>query len=420
MIIFLLAFIFISKVSLAFLPGMPKELGAVIFQSGLHPYVNIALSALVGGLFCIRWLWKANPLYSQTRFYRFFIFVTGMYLLSITLLQALFVNDENSILLQLASAVLAIFTIFLYGRVLPTSLTPQRSVELIKKITVACCWVSLALLVISPETSYKGSRFIGVFKHIPHMVSCATIACFTLFYDIFSRKLQRVPHLIQCLHFLVALFLLILTGTRSSLAAVFLGLFLCLVIFKSKTDGARLLKFALAISGFLTFIFFGDSVTNYAVGIARGEQSIGQRAAQDGVESRWEEVERGFTIFQRNQWLGQGLLSKFSSANDTDVAGYNANKDPHNIIISAGVIGGWGFIFICVFGFAAIAVASVKSLLSKSDALKIISIYVLTHLPILFIYHVHLSIGGIADRIYWIAFGYMALKESDVLADDQK
>ncbi|MBC7421395.1 MAG: O-antigen ligase family protein [Bdellovibrio sp.] len=420
MIFFLLVLIFISKISLAFLPGMPRELGPIIFQSGLHPYVNIALNMIFGGLFCLHWLWKANPLYSQARFYRFFIFVTSIYLLSITLLQALFVNGDNSLVLQMASAIMAVFTIFLYGRVIPTSLTPQKFVEIVKKITVACCWISLVLLIISPDTSFKGSRFIGVFKHIPHMVSCATIACFTLFYFIFSKKLKRTHHILQWLHFLVALFLLILTGTRSSLAAVFLGMFLCMIFFGAKTAGNRMLKSSIAISGLLIVIFFGINISNYAVGLARGEESIGQRAAQDGLESRWQEVERGFEIFQKNQWLGQGLLSKFSTANDADIAGYNANKDPHNIIISAGVLGGWGLIFLCVYGFSALGVASFKTLFSKSDALKIISIYVLTHLPILFIYHIHLSIGGIADRIYWIAFGYMALKESDVLADDQK
>lgn len=420
MILFLLVLIFVSKISLAFLPGMPHELGPVIFQSGLHPYINIVLNFLVGGLFCIHWLWKADPLFSQVRFYKFFIFVTSLYLLSITLLQALFVNADQSLLLQIASACAAVFTIFLYGRVLPTSLRPQKFVEVIKTITVAGCWISLIILIISPSTSYKGSRFIGVFKHIPHMVSCATIACFTLFYFIFSKKLNLKQQIIEWLHFLVALFLLILTGTRSSLAAVFLGLCICLIVFGSKTDGARILKFSIAVCGFLVILFFGADITNYTVAIARGEQSIGSRAAQDGVESRWEEVERGFTIFQKDQWLGQGLLSKFSSGHDADVAGYNANKDPHNILISAGVLGGWGLIFITVLGFSALTIATLKTLLSKSDALKIVSIYVLTHLPILFIYHIHLSVGGIADRIYWIAFGYIALKESDVAADDQK
>ena len=77
-------------------------------------------------------------------------------------------------------------------------------------------------------------------------------------------------------------------------------------------------------------------------------------------------------------------------------------------------------VLLCAVGFCALGVASFRSLFSKSDAIKIISIYILTHLPILLIYHMHLSIGGIADRMYWIFFGYMTITESDILKDDQK
>lgn len=252
------------------------------------------------------------------------------------------------------------------------------------------------------------------------MVSCATMACFAVFYFIFAKKMSRLQLGFNWLSFALAFFLLLLTGTRSSLAAVALGLFLAMFIFGSKTDGTRMLKFALALTGFLVVIFFGNSLSQFAIAVARGEESIGQRAAQNGIESRMQEVERGFAIFEKDQWLGQGLLSKFSSGNEADVSGYNANKDPHNIFISAGVIGGWGFIVITLIAFVAVGLAALKSLRSKSDAIKLLAIYVLTHLPILFIYHIHLSIGGIADRIYWMAFGYMALIENDLPSDDTK
>ena len=119
-------------------------------------------------------------------------------------------------------------------------------------------------------------------------------------------------------------------------------------------------------------------------------------------------------IFKKNQWLGQGLLSKFSSGSEADVSNYSADKDPHNILISAGVIGGWGLIAMTMIFMLALLVAGLKSLKSKNAALKIIAIYTLSQIPLLIIYHLHFSIGGIADRIYWIVFGYMALKEQHV------
>jgi len=106
------------------------------------------------------------------------------------------------------------------------------------------------------------------------------------------------------------------------------------------------------------------------------------------------------------------LLSKYGSTDEKSVGNYSANKDPHNLFISAGVIGGWGLVTLTAFGFLSMILASLKSLLSKDKALQVLAIYVLTQIPIIFIYHIHLSMGGIADRIYWIVFGYMALKES--------
>jgi hypothetical protein len=107
-------------------------------------------------------------------------------------------------------------------------------------------------------------------------------------------------------------------------------------------------------------------------------------------------------------------LSKFSNGQDVEISNYSANKDPHNIFISAGVVGGWGFVFLTFIALASLSIASLKSLLSKNKAIQVLAIYMLTHIPILFIYHVHLSLGGIADRIYWIVIGYMTLKEIDL------
>lgn len=414
MIYILIALIFLSKVSLAFLPGMPRELGPLIFQSGLHPYVNIALTGLIGGLVILQWLWKGQQVHRQSRFFRFLLFLFCLYLLFITLLQAQFVNFDESILMQVAAATMSIFTVFLFGRVIPTSLEPELFIRWINKLIIPLCWISLIALLFFPATSFKGNRFIGIFKHIPHMVSVATIGCFALMYPLFYQNLSRKKRWLTILHFCLCFMLLLLTGTRSSLAAVLMGLALAMLVFPTRNNATKMLKFTLAISGLLVMMFFGQKITDYAVGIATGQQGLGSRLAQDGVASRWEEVERGCEIFQKNPWLGQGLLSKFTSGRDTDVANYDANKDPHNIIISAGVIGGWGMIVLAVIGFVGLFAASAITLRSKNAALRLLAIYCVTHMPILFIYHMHLSIGGIADRIYWIIFGYMALKEMDV------
>lgn len=187
---------------------------------------------------------------------------------------------------------------------------------------------------------------------------------------------------------------------------------MCLFFFPASSWMNRFFKAAMALSALLVVLFFGHGIADYVVEVVRGEQAIANRAAQDGFKSRMEEIERGYAMFEKNEWLGQGLLMKFANGQDPEISGYDANKDPHNIFVSAGVIGGWGFILICVLGYCALLLATLKTLFSKNPALRLLAIYMLTSLPILLIYHMHLSLGGIADRIYWIAIGYMAVKEN--------
>jgi hypothetical protein len=47
--------------------------------------------------------------------------------------------------------------------------------------------------------------------------------------------------------------------------------------------------------------------------------------------------------------------------------------------------------------------------LSDDASVQIFAIYALVQIPILIIYHWHLSLGGMADRMYWLVFGFLAL-----------
>ncbi len=191
MIFFLIALIFISKISLAFIPFVPWQIPPIVFQHGLHPYVNIFLTVSIGSLVILRWLLHPEHLYTQSRFFRFGIVLISLYLILITCFQYFFVNTQESFVLQVAAAVTASFTIFLFGRVIPSSLSPEMFLKYLKNTTLLLCWVSLLLLFISGDTAFKGTRFIGVFKHIPHMVSTATLACFSLIYFFIKESFSR-------------------------------------------------------------------------------------------------------------------------------------------------------------------------------------------------------------------------------------
>ncbi|RYZ66184.1 MAG: hypothetical protein EOP09_13080 [Proteobacteria bacterium] len=122
-----------------------------------------------------------------------------------------------------------------------------------------------------------------------------------------------------------------------------------------------------------------------------------------------EEVERGWEYFQTSPIIGRGLLSKFSGKDDLDVSSYNSFKDPHNIFASAGVVGGWPFIVWTLCFVILLMALAARALISENNAMHVFAIYAITQIPILIIYHWHLSLGGLADRVYWLMFGYLAL-----------
>ncbi len=407
--LFLIALIFLSKISLGFIPGFPYQESFFIFQKGMHPFINIFFNIIIGSILIIKFFWKSNHHYLQNRFFKFYLFIFCLYLLAVTAMQTVLNEAANPWWLQISAALSACFTVVLFARVIPSELSVAKFINYTQKISVFLCYVSLALLVIAPAMTFKGGRFIGVFKHIPYMVTVATLASIFLIYELFAKENSRPRKIYLLVSVAVAMAALILTGTRSALFAVVLSYFLAFLFFPARKAASQFIKVSVAFSLVIAILLFGQSVSNYALEIVRGESAVGLRAAQDGVASRFSEFERGYEIFSKNPIIGQGLLSKFGEINETEVGQYNANKDPHNILVSAGVIGGIGFIAIVFIGFAGLIAVSFQKLRSAPPEFKILAIYILTHIPILFIYHVHLSLGGMADRFYWIVIGYMMI-----------
>ncbi len=407
--LFLIALIFLSKVSFGFIPGFPYQESFFIFQKGLHPFVNIFFNIIIGSVLVIKFFWKSNHHYLQNRFFKFYLFVFCLFLLAITAVQVVLGESISPWWLQISAALSACFTVVLFARVIPSELSIIKFITLTQKISIVLCYLSLLLLIAMPALSFKGGRFIGVFKHIPYMVTTATLASIFLIYELFAKSNSRPRLIYLLLSLAVAMTALILTGTRSALFAVILSYFLAFLFFPAKKAANQFIKVSVAFALVIATVLFGQNISNYALELVRGESAVGLRAAQDGVASRFDEFDRGYEIFAKSPIIGQGLLSKFGEINETDVGQYNANKDPHNILVSAGVIGGFGFIVLVFIGFIGLIAVSFKKLRSAPPEFKILAIYVLTHIPILFIYHVHLSLGGMADRFYWIVIGYMMI-----------
>lgn len=402
----LVALVFISKISLGSILPLPSNFSYFIFQKGLHPYMNVLLCFLLGFPLLILAL-KVRVRNHLSGFYKLFVYILMFVLTVQTLLQISFLNEEESWVMQLGAVGSSLFMVAIYGLVIPSLWNTEEFLKYVQRWTGGLVLLSLLLLPVAGGAVFKGGRFIGVFKHIPHMVTCATVAfVFTLgTYLLAKNKTEKFWNIIVLLGSFLAI---ILTGTRSSAAAAVLAVLVTLVLHQTRTNGGRIFKFA-CVSFILTFsLFFGVQTMEFAQGVATGQNSLGSRQAQDGVASRWEEIERGGHIFLQEPWLGHGLLSKFAAGGEVDVSNYNAMKDPHNIFISAGVIGGWPLLVLSVVCLILMTIGSLKALLSEDFAKRQVAIYLAAHIPILVIYHIHLSIGGMADRMYWMTFGFVA------------
>lgn len=408
--IFLIALVFLSKISWGFLPFMPEQFSVLIFQKGLHPFANAFLNIVVGFVLWFNFVQKKSHTNTQHKFFKIFLVAFMAVLIFVSTGQILANPQEEQLFWQLSLPLMSLFLIFIYARLIPSELPLSQFTSLVKKITVFLCYCSLALFFILPELTFKGGRFIGVFKHIPYMVTTATLACFFLILDFHQQSSSWFKKLNALIALLVSLSCLVLTGTRSALFAVFLGYFLAFIFIPAKKNTTQLLKVSFSVVFILAALLFGQKILDYTLEVARGEAALGLRAAQDGIASRYEEFERGYELFQHSPVLGQGLLSKFGEINEESAGQYNANKDPHNLVVSSGVVGGYPLVVMVLTGFVGLLVLAFKKIKHEDNAVKVVVIYFLTHVPILFIYHIHLSLGGMADRIYWLIFGYLGVQ----------
>lgn len=401
----LLGLIFLSKVSLGSFFPVPRSFSFILFQQGMHPYLNVALCFLLGVPLLLLGL-RVRDRHSLSGFYKLFCFLLVAVLIFQTCSQ-IYIGQGGDPLLQMAALMTSVLLIAVYGVAIPSLMTADEFLKSLQRWAGFFVLLSLAMFVVRSGYVFKGGRFIGVFKHIPHMVTCATVGfIFSIAtYALAKTRTEKTWSVVVAGASFVAI---ILTGTRSSAGAAVLALCLMLLLVPAKSNGTKILKTAVVSVAFTFVLFFGAQTFNYAVAIATGQSALGSRQAQDGIASRWEEVERGIASFKESPWLGHGLLSKFSAGDEADVSNYNAMKDPHNIFVSAGVTGGWPLAFLSLIAVLFMCIGSVKAMSSRHRAKSFVAVYLASHIPILIIYHIHLSIGGMADRIYWMVFGIVA------------
>ncbi|NOT80972.1 MAG: O-antigen ligase family protein [Bacteriovoracaceae bacterium] len=418
--VILILLIFLSKVSFKWIPFFPYSLPPLIYQYGMHPYINFGIQfflALILGFF---WLKRKSP-YPMSGTYKIFIYSLISVISIQTLFQISLVNVTQSVLVQLGGLGMAITLIILYGVIIPSLFPLEKFIYWVTKISSTLVIGSFLALPFFLPVMFRGGRFIGFFKHIPHMVTASTTAFIFFFPLLFQDRKWTLRNNTPL--YIIGITILALsvlaTSTKAAFVTIAMSGFIGILIYGSKKKSIRLFKFTFLSCILISILLIGAPISKLMYEVTTGKAGFGLRPAQDGIASRMDEVTRGWDIFEKSPYFGHGILYKFFSGakEGIEIEGYNSFKDPHNLFISAGVIGGYPLILISVLAYFLMIAGVIRGLKAESIFRQTVALFLLAHLPVFIIYHASFSIGGMGDRIYYLVFGYLG---QDWVYIDQK
>ena len=349
----LMVLVFISKISFKSLSFIPYSVPPFIFQYGLHPYINFGMQLVISLILFFIWM-KKYKIKTLSLIYKTYIYSLIAILTVQTLLQITLVNIGSSAVVQLAGLGMAVILILTYGVIIPSLFDLKKFVSIILKLTVSAVLISLVGLPLFYGEMFRGGRFVGFFKHIPHMVTTATTGFIFFFPSLFNNQKWTLKNNIF-LKILILTFLalaVLLTSTKAAFGTIAITTLIGPFLFGSKKKSIQLFKFSFLACFIITILLVGIPTSQFVYDVSTGKISFGLRKAQDGVQTRMEEVTRGWSMFEKNPYLGSGLLYKFlnNTKEGIEVESYNSFKDPHNLFVSAGVIGGYPLILFAILG----------------------------------------------------------------------
>ena len=411
----LIILIFLSKISLKWAKILPYSLPPFIFQYGIHPYINFGLQFVIAIILIFVWF-KSTEKRPMSLPYKTFIY-SLMAILSIqTFFQITLVNVAYSPFVQIGGLGMAIMLIWVYGIIIPSLFDLEKFIYWIRNTSTFLVISSFVCLPLFYPDMFRGGRFVGFFKHIPHMVTASTAAFIFYIPLVFKEHKWSLKKniFINILVMLILTLAVMLTSTKAAFITIAITGFVAILILGSKKRSVRLFRFTFLSCCLVSILLMGVPTSKFLYEISTGKIGFGLRPAQDGVQTRMEEVFRGWSMFDKSPYFGLGLLYKFlnGSSEGIEVESYNSFKDPHNLFVSAAVIGGYPLFFLSIIGYGLLVYGAFNGMNSENTNYRIIGIFLLAHLPVFVIYHAHFSMGGMGDRIYWLIFGYLGVSES--------
>lgn len=205
-----------------------------------------------------------------------------------------------------------------------------------------------------------------------------------------------------------------LTKTRSSFAEMAVAIFL-IMQFSPSSRGLKMIISSLSAIAALAML---ASILTISTGIASIDEQLTEFRLDDGsiIDSRNNNWSFGLERLAAKPLFGEGLLAKQTQGGTSGIdfdskSSYNVSYDPHSLILSLGVQGGYPFLiamcalmlwipyrFVRVFGVSAALQSPEFILVSLRLLISIVAGGDMT------------ALGNLVDKLCWLFLGLMAIK----------
>ena len=286
--------------------------------------------------------------------------------------------------------------------------------RLVLYVMTAPVLLSLVMFVATPNLAIdvESGRLAGAFISVA--VACDifyVVAVFGAFAVREGRTLGQKQFFTVVV--IIAVFLEYMTRTRSSLAEIFLCLY---VIGITKPDGKIVLGRLIPSSIAMAVLAVGGVLAFFAAGGDTETQAIAFRANVGFTSSRDNNWDFAMERIAEKPTFGEGLLAKQTAGGNADIdlnkkgGNYDSRYDPHSLVLSLAVQGGLPFMLLMMSVLVGSLAAYVRRVgLATAMATPEFVISAVTIMTQIFAGGDFTSFGNLVDRINWMFLGALGV-----------
>ena len=359
----------------------------------IPPLINMGVSATLS-LLCLSsiLLFQNREKFSANKAY----FILMVSIAGLLLAQMFFRNHIFEILGVMSTLNL----LFIFGLVIPRFLPLNLFRKLLGNLLTISIVSSLLLIFIEERT--VGGRFQGVFID-PSIMSSVSAIGFVFFGTLAIAKQKWSLFALTCL----SLLLIFYAGGRSSLIGA-----VTTILFFLLFTGVQLSSFWVFARkwGRVFLLPVSPVALWFLYNLGTGKITFHTRShITNGFADRWQHWKHGIERIYDNLILGDGVLTKFKSNGEIAINLFSEGRDPHNVLVYAGNVGGVGLVLLIGIFLVKLLLFAIKAIRSSDLNLNLIGCCMISFIIVMPFGGSLFSLASLSDRLFWVVSGYLFL-----------